>query len=185
MLSHVWSTLLKVFYRPTDGKDPHAVTKTTYMALTCSCHNIQYLRFQIPLHPTSIHHWPLALLHSPWSLRTIQQKAREWNRGALEVKRTTTKLNSCSILCPFFLFLSNLYRFQHLYYFYFRLLLQYFSNFWVLWFRFSLPSNLKIYQRLVIDTINNWIILTIPNIDEDVPTTANANARFSSLRLPY
>lgn len=101
MLNRIWSTLLKVFYRPTDGKDPNAVTTTTYLALTCSCHNVQYVRSHIPLDPTSIHHWPHVLLHLLWSLRTIQQKVREWNRGALEVKRTTAKLNSCSILCAF------------------------------------------------------------------------------------
>ena len=145
MLNHIWSTLLKAFYRPTDGKDPHTVRRTTYLALTCSCHNVQYLTSQIPLNPTSIHHWPLVLLHSPWSLRTIQQKARGWNRGALEIKQTTAKLliNSCSILCAFLLFMSNLYHFQHLYCFYFPILLQYFSKFWVLWLRFSLPSNLN------------------------------------------
>ena len=154
MLNHIWSTLLKAFYRPTDGKDPHAVTRTTYLALTCSCHNIQYLRSQIPLHPTSIHRWPRVLLHLPWSLRTIQQKAREWNLGALEIKQTTAKLNSCSILCAFLLFLSNLYRLQHLYCFYFPLLLQYFSKFWVLWLRFSLPSNLN-FRRFTDDW---WLI---------------------------
>lgn len=69
-------------------------TANLWRYLPCPCHNAWAQIFLFYTRQTSICHWPLVRLHSPWSLYRFQLAARELNREGLE-RKTVITFSSC------------------------------------------------------------------------------------------